>query len=194
METTSRTKFNITSIFMVPTLQIPRNVILKNGFINAYIKDEMNAPKYEDCIFLLFHPDSPSKFRKFLNSEYERTKAILDDYDYKNGFVVVVYKLNSGFALDFELVKQSQYSKTSKDFQNQFSELVEVEINGVKKMEKSLQYQIFNKTSALKKWWEAHNCLSFVEGQEIWHRFVEANEILTETKLKDLIWNKFQED
>ena len=29
----------ITSIFMVPTLKIPKEQLLKNNFINGYIKD-----------------------------------------------------------------------------------------------------------------------------------------------------------
>ena len=110
----------ITSIFMVSPLQIPRNDLKDNEFINAYIKDEMNDMQYEDCIYLLFHPGFPGKFRKFLNREYDRTEAIVNDYDYPNGFVVVVYKLDSKFASDYELVKQSKYSKTSKDFKSQF--------------------------------------------------------------------------
>jgi hypothetical protein len=184
----------ITTIFMLPTLQIPKINLLENGFINAYIKDEMNDTQYEDCAYLLFHPDFPSRFRKFLNSEYERTKAIVNDYDYPNGYVVVVYKLDSRFALDYELVRHSKYSKTSKDFQNQFPKTVEIVKDGKSIEEISLQYRIFNRTPDLMKFWREKHFLSFKEDQELWSKFDEAQETLTEVKLKDMIWNKFQED
>ena len=183
----------ITSIFMVKPLMIPKSDLKENGFINAYIKDEMNDIQYEDCVHLLFHPDFPARFRKFLNREYDRTKAIVTDYDYPNGFAVVVYKLDSKFALDYELVKQSKYSKTSKDFQNQFPETVELVMNGKSTMENSLQYRIFNRTPDLVEFWRNRNLFTFKEDEEIWHSFNEAKEILTEKKLKDMIWNKLQD-
>jgi hypothetical protein len=187
-------KTTITTLFMVFPLRISKNKLLENGFINAYIKDEMNDIQYEDCIFLLFRPEFPSRFRKFLNLEYERTKAIINDYDYPNGFVVVVYKLDSRFALDYELVKQSKYSKTSKDFQNQFPKNVEIVKDGKSIEEKTLQYRIFNRTPDLVEFWRKRNLFPMKEVQELWFGFDEAKEILTETKLKDMIWNKFQED
>ena len=32
-------KKNITSIFMVPTLKVPKDALMSNGFINGYTKD-----------------------------------------------------------------------------------------------------------------------------------------------------------
>jgi len=182
----------ITSIFMVPTLKIGRDILRENGFINAFIKDNMNHTKYEDCVFLLFHPDSPSKFRKFLNLEYDRTRTIIDDYDYPNGFVVAIYKLDKEFENDFTLVRQSKYSKTSSDFQAQFPKKVEVEIEGKKREEYSLQYRIFNKTKDLVDYWMNKTLFTFKEGQELWYDFVENQEILSESKLKDIFWNLAQ--
>ena len=36
--------------------------------------------------------------------EYERTKDIIEDYDYEDGYVVVVYKLNMEFKEDFNTI------------------------------------------------------------------------------------------
>jgi hypothetical protein len=44
------------------------------------------------------------------------------------------------------------------------------------------------------KFWREKHFLSFKEDQELWSKFDEAQETLTEVKLKDMIWNKFQED
>jgi hypothetical protein len=90
-------KKTITTIFMVPTLKVPKDELKDNGFINAYIKDGSREVQYEDCIYLLFHPKNLDKFRNFLDSEYERTKDVIDDYDYESGYVVVVYQLNPKF-------------------------------------------------------------------------------------------------
>ncbi len=182
-----------TTIFMVPTLKIPKDKLKENGFINAYIKDEMNDTHYEGCVFLLFHPNYSSRFRKFLNLEYVRTKAIVDDYDCPNGFVVVVYKLDSRFDSDYELIKQSKYSKTSKEFQYLFPTTVEIIKDGKSIKEKSLQYRVFNQTYDLKKYWQEKYPL-YIEYQELWFPFDETKEILNEAILKDIFWNKFHEN
>jgi hypothetical protein len=99
-------KKNITSIFMVPTLKVPKDALKGNGFINAYIKDATKEDDYSECIYLLFRPENLDKFREFLDNEYERTKTIIEDYDYEDGFVVVVYKLDDKFKEDFDLIRQ----------------------------------------------------------------------------------------
>ena len=67
-------------------------------------------------------------------------------------------------------------------------------MNGKSTMEKSLQFRIFNRTPDLVEFWRNRNLFTFKEDQEIWHSFDEAKEILTEMKLKDMIWNKLQDD
>ena len=101
---------NITSIFMVPTLKIGKKKLNSNGFVNAYIKDSRRDVQYDECIYLLFHPEKLDAFREFLDEEYERTKSIVDEYDYENGFVVVVYKLDEQFKEDFQLIFNHHYS------------------------------------------------------------------------------------
>ncbi len=39
---------------MVPTLQVPKDALRLNGFLNAYIKDVSREEYYEDCVYLLF--------------------------------------------------------------------------------------------------------------------------------------------
>ncbi len=88
-----KTKKTITSIFMVPTLMVPKNALKQNGFINAYLDDVDRDFKYDDdVIYVLFLPTDLAKFREFLDGEYERTTSIIEDYDYEGGFVVLVYK------------------------------------------------------------------------------------------------------
>jgi hypothetical protein len=172
---------------MVPTLKIDRDALKDNGFINGYIKDELRDISYDDCVYLLFNPKDLDKFREFLDSEYERTKSIIDDYDYEDGFVVVVYKLDSNFSKDFELIKQGKYSKTSKKFQTLFPKVIKVIRNGLHKDEISLQYRIFNKTEDLINFWEESLDVQFDKDQEIWYGFEEKNETLNVEKLKNYV-------
>lgn len=177
-------KKTITSIFMVPTLKIEKGALLNNGFINGYIKDVVKDLEYKNSIYLLFKPENLDKFREFLDKEYERTKAVVDDYDYPGGFVVVVYKLDDKFKKDFELIKQGKYSKTSAKFQALFPKVVKVKLGGLQRDEISLQYRVFNKTQDLIQFWEDRLGVMFEDDQEIWYAFEEENETLDSEKLK----------
>jgi len=178
-------KKTITSVFMVPTLQIPRGELQDNGFINSYVKDGSREVQYENCIYLLFQPKDLDKFREFLDSEYERTKDIVDDYDYQDGFVVVVYQLNKKFNKDFMLIKEGLYSRTSKDFQALFPKVIKIKKNGLQRDEISLQYRVFNRTEDLIKFWEDKLGVEFDDDQEVWHAFILEDEILNIEKLKE---------
>lgn len=177
-------KKTITTIFMVPTLKIPRERLADNEFINGYIKDGAKETQYENSIYLLFKPKNLDRFREFLDGEYERTKAIIDDYDYENGYVVVVYELDKSFKRDFDLIKYSRYSKTSSAFQAIFPKTVKIKKDGLSRDEVSLQYRVFNKTEDIISFWEEKLGVVFTEDQEVWHAFIEEDEILNLKKLK----------
>jgi hypothetical protein len=178
-------KKTITSIFMVPTLQIPKNSLKDNGFINAYSTDSDKEHQYKDCICLLFKPTNLDKFREFLDSEYERTKNVIEDYDYKDGFVVIVYKLDDNFKKDFELIRQGKYSKTSASFQTIFPKAVKILIEGKHRDEIALQIRIFKKTQDLKDFWEEKLDVTFDEDQEVWRGWEDNDEQLNLNKLKE---------
>ena len=178
-------KKTITSIFMVPTLNIDKMQLKDNGFLNGYIRDERREVQYENCIYLLFKPNDLDKFKAFLDKEYERTKSVIDDYDYENGYVVVVYQLDPKFKKDFMLVMEGQYSKTSSAFQMLFPKIIKVKANGFSKDEISLQYRVFNKTQDLVKFWEDKFDVEFDDDQEVWHAFIVEDESLNLDKIKE---------
>jgi len=178
-------KKTITSIFMVPTLNIDKMQLKDNGFLNGYIRDERREVQYQDCIYLLFKPNDLDKFKVFLDKEYERTKSVIDDYDYENGYVVVVYQLDPKFKKDFLLVMEGQYSKTSSAFQTLFPKIIKVKANGFSKDEISLQYRVFNKTQDLVKFWEDKFDVEFDDDQEVWHAFIVEDESLNLDKIKE---------
>lgn len=176
-------KKTITSIFMVPTLKVDRIKLMENGFINGYVSDVKKLPAYEGAVYLLFQPKDLDKFRDFLEGEYERTKDIIDEYDYEGGYVVIVYKLNPKFKNDFNLIREGLYSKTSEQFQTLFPKVVKIQKDGLRRDEISLQYRVFNKTEDLVKFWEDNLDVEFDEDQEIWHGFVLEYETLDIDKI-----------
>jgi hypothetical protein len=174
---------------MVPTLKVPKDALRGNGFINAYIKDARREDQYKDSIYLLFKPTDLDKFREFLDSEYERTKTIIEDYDYEDGYVVVVYQLNDKYKKDFNLIKEGKYSKTSEEFQKLFPKVIKIVRNGLHKDEISLQYRIFNKNEDLVSFWEEKLGIDLKEvvGKdfEVWEGWDESKEILELDKIKE---------
>jgi hypothetical protein len=178
-------KHTITSIFIVPTLSIGKDKLNDNGFVNGYIKDNKRDIQYENAVYLLFKPENLDKFRNFLDNEYERTKSIIDDYDYEDGYVVVVYEINPRLKGDIELVKQGKYSQTSPSFQGSFPKVVQIKKNGLRRDEISLQYRVFNKTEDLVKFWEDKLGVELPDDVEVWHGFFEEDESLDLDKIKE---------
>ncbi len=171
---------------MVPTLKVPKDALRGNGFINAYIKDARKEDQYKGCVYLLFKPENLDKFREFLDNEYERTKAVIEDYDYEDGYVVVVYQLDEKYKNDFTLVQGGKYSKTSANFQKLFPKVVKITRNGLSKDEISLQYRIFNKAEDLISFWETKLGIEFEDDYEVWDGWDESKEILELDKIKEL--------
>jgi len=180
-------KKTVSTMFMVPTLKVPKDELKENGFINGYEYDEGQEIHYPNAIYLLFKPKDLHKFRSFLTDEYERTTNIIDDYDYGDGFVVVVYKLDKKYESDFNLIKQGKYSKTSSKFQNEFSKTVKIMKNGNVTEEISLQYRIFNKTKDMYDFWEEKLGTKLSQDQELWQTYDIDREVLTSVKLQQYV-------
>lgn len=178
-------KRTITSIFFIPTLKIPKDSLLDNGFINGFVKDIHRDEQYENVVYILFQPTNLYKFREFLDGEYTRTKAIIDDYDYQDGYVVLVYQLDPLFKIDFDLIKAGKYSRTSHKFQELFPETVTIVLGGIPREELSLQYRIFNRTTDLVQFWEEQFGVPFSKDMELWNSFDIDNETLNLEKVKE---------
>jgi len=177
-------KKTITSIFIVPTLKINRDKLKENGYLNGYISDVRRDVQYQNAVYLLFQPNNLDRFREFLIDESERTRQLIDDYDYEDGFVVVVYTLDKKWKNDFALVREGLYSQTSKEFQDSFPKVIKIIKSGLHRDEISLQFRIFNKTEDLRKYWEDRLDMEFTENMEVWNGFDIGNEELDLDKIK----------
>lgn len=170
---------------MVPTLKIDRDELRDNGFINGYVHDAGKDTQYESAVYLLFQPKDLDRFKTFLDKEYERTKDVIDDYDYADGYVVVVYQLDPKFKKDFGLIREGLYSRTSSAFQALFPKVIKIKHNGLHRDEISLQYRVFNKTEDLVRFWEDKLDVEFDDDQEVWHAFDLEDETLNINKIKE---------
>jgi len=177
-------KKTITSIFIVPTLKINRDKLKENGYLNGYMSDVRRDVQYQNAVYLLFQPTNLDRFREFLINESERTRQLIDDYDYEDGFVVVVYTLDKKWKKDFAFVREGLYSQTSQEFQDDFPKIIKIIKNGLHKDEISLQFRIFRKTEDLRKYWEDRLDMQFTEDMEVWDGFNIENEELDLDKIK----------
>jgi len=180
-------KKNITSIFMVPTLRVNKDYLKESGFINGYVIDSGREDQYDGCVYMLFHPENIETFRDFLQNEYDRAKNIIEDYDYKDGFVVIVYQLDKKYDRDFKLIKEGKYSKTSTSFKEIFPKTIKMNRNGYFKEELTLQHRIFNKTSDLREYWENKIGIVLDEDIEVWSGWNDKNETLNIENLKEYV-------
>lgn len=182
-------KKTISSIFILPLLGIPREGLLNNNCINGYIIDIEKDVQYPDSLYVLFKPENIDRFREFVDKEYERTQMLIDDYDYEDGFVVLVYRIEGKYDKDIELVKQGKYSKTSTAFQNKFPKVLKItNAAGKHKDELSLQYRVFKKTPDLREYWENKTNESFSDDMEVWPGWNENEEILDLDKIKKQLY------
>ena len=116
---------------------------------------------------------------------YQTLVLLIDDYDYEDGYVVLVYEINPKLKKDIELIKQGKYSQTSPAFQGIFPKVVQIRKNGLRRDEISLQYRVFNKTEDLVQFWEDKLGVDLPEDVEVWHGFFDDFETLDLDKIKE---------
>lgn len=110
-------KFNCSTLFLMPVLGIGWRDVKKMGFCNCYLRDE-NKPEYEDMevVLLLFQNKGDDRFRYFVEKEKARTSLFIDEYDYEEGYIVLVYEFPAELKEDYYRFKRGEYSKLSKEF------------------------------------------------------------------------------
>ena len=181
-------KKTVTSIFIVPTLKIHKDDLKDNNFLNGYIADLRKDVQYENAVYLLFKPDNLDRFREFVDEEYEKNHMIIDDYDYEDGFVVLVYKLSGKYEKDFDLIMRGKYSKTSSEFQALFPKVIKIMKSGLHRDEISIQFRIFKKSQDLREYWETRLDMAFDEDMEVWGGFDLLLESLDLDKVKQELY------
>lgn len=140
------------TVFLLPGIGLQRQDILQYGFIAAYIDDINHSIKYKNSLYLLYKPTS--RFKEFLDSEYGRTKLLIEEYDYPNGYVVVVYRFPKEFIPDYELFLEGKYSKFSEDYKNVFPKTTWIENEyGLRTEKFTFQHLVFIKHPVIREHW-----------------------------------------
>jgi len=166
---TEKDRKNCTTIFLLPGIGHTRQELLPYGFVAAYLDDLQHEVHYEEALYLLFKPEDVPAFQKFLEEEYRKPSLILEDYDYRGGFVVVVYKVDNRYLPEYQLFLQGKYSRFSAEYVSQFPMEILVDLpKGGKVVKKSLHYHIFNRTKEIKDYWERKIGEKIPEDMELW--------------------------
>lgn len=125
----SRVKFTKTATFLFPLLQVPKSLFdcdikdrfgryqHNSRFINAYLED-LNISKYKMdeetlYVFVVLRNYQDLDFATF-QSTLRALSNYVDDYDYKECFVVV-FTVPDSRKEDFKLILNGAYSKVSTD-------------------------------------------------------------------------------
>lgn len=171
----------MSTIFITPLLGIDRYYLTEDniGFVNAYLFDANKDVAYSDAVYLLFKPRNFLSFKDFLALEKARN-AILDEYDYEGGFVVLVYAIPPVFLKEMDKFLNSAYSQFSDELKELYPKVVRiVDQNGLRKDEMALTWRIFRKDADLRKYWENLLNSTFDDTMEVWSAVNLNRETLT---------------
>ena len=144
-------RMNCSTLFLLHPLGLSRKALEGTGFCNCYLRDE-NKPEYEgmNVVLLLFHVKSKERFNWFVAKERVRTNLFIDEYDYDEGYVVLVYEFPEELAEDFERFKLGKYSEFSEQMKSCYPTEQEVIIEGKRMKSPSIQHMIVERVGEWK--------------------------------------------
>lgn len=179
-------RWNCSVWFLLPLLKIGREKLMENGFIDSFLDDVNRERMEEGCfLYLLFQPSNLMRFGEFLE-EQRKANNVVDDYDYENGFVVVVYKLDDRWVDDYQLFYEGKYSKFSDEFKNMFPKREIITVNGRRRDEITLQWSVFKKSKILIEQWKEEIDID-LSGEELWNKPDTSREILTQEYMNEYL-------
>lgn len=166
---TEKDRKNCTTIFLLPGIGHTRQRLLQFGFVAAFLDDVNHEVHYEEAVYLLFKPEDIGAFQKFLEEEYRKPGLIVEDYDYRGGYIVTVYKIDERYLPEYQLFLQGKYSKFSPEYISLFPTEIVAELpSGAKVVKHSLHYHIFNRTREIREYWERKIGEKISDNMELW--------------------------
>jgi hypothetical protein len=168
-------RYNCSTLFFVkPVVGVDWGILKEEfGLINSYLKDKAREDLEGNLLFALFKPIDFDYFELFLEQQ-SNLEHFLEDYDYKNGYVVIAYKIPEEYKEDFELFKHGKYSKFSDLLKNCYQK----EVVAFLKPIPTFQWDVFNKSKKLRKELEEFLETTFEKGMELWSKPDEQKELL----------------
>lgn len=177
-------RISATNAFVFPILGIDRAGAIGMGYTEAFIEDSLRELKYENAVYLLFRPINKwEEFNLFVEKERGRGAPIIDEYDYPDGWTVLVYKYPKKWEEDVKLITEGKFSKTSEAYRQAVGRWTKSssEADGENR-EQCYQWLIFTKDDSLKEYWKRELDLNITNADEHW-QFFQEREILTQDKL-----------
>ncbi len=147
----------------------------KYNLINAYLKDVDHPTNVKFPVFVLFKPKNLLDFENFVQDEKE-TGLLVEDYDYPEGYVVLLYKFPDEYERDYQLVINGKYSRTSKEFKGIFPQM---DTGGLP----TITYLVLSKHEELRKKREDELDVQLSEDTELWDPFMIEKETLNIGKI-----------
>ena len=173
-------KLTATSIFVVPVLKLSLKDLWKHGFENAYMKDEIKNMDYKNAVYLLFRPMNITAFNEFVEAERER-KYLIDEYDYPDGWTMLVYKFHEQWQEDIDIIMTGKFSEVSEPYKREIPRKTN---NSQGTLVTTLPHHIFGKSQYLKSFWKKLYDLDLTDLDEHWQFYPERELFNEETKSK----------
>ncbi len=108
-----------TSQFLLPALKLDNKLLMKFGFINAYIKDVDYDKEIDKCLFLLFNV--PEKYNLEFGEFVLNKEGQLQDEYTSEGYIVLVFDFPKKWSEEWDRFLESKYSKFSSEYKGLFS-------------------------------------------------------------------------
>lgn len=90
---------------------------------------------------------------------WEKNLTLIEDYDYPNGYTVLVLRFPEQFRKDYELYLEGKFSKFSVEYKQKMPEQTEAIVDGRKIPGMSTPYMVVHKEERMRKFWEQQfNC------------------------------------
>lgn len=162
-------KKNCSTIFLLPGIGHTRKNLIQYGFLGAYLDDIHHDVHHDNSLYVLFKPENIAAFSDFVEKEYKNNSLLMEDYDYRGGYVVLVYHFAEKYINEYELFMQGKYSKFSKEYISLFP--VEILVYHPKYGNTSctsLQHHVFTRSAEIKGYWERKIGQKIPDDMELW--------------------------
>lgn len=167
-----------TTRFLLRGLGLFKSELSQYNFINAFLDDIEHEHHYENSVYLLFKPVDLTLFEWFVEGEKARTHLLIEEYDYPEGYIVLVYKFPAEYMDDYRLFLEGKYSKFSSKYKGLFPFENKTTNNKLTKTEPSFYSHVFNRSERMRDYWEGKLAVVLAPDAEYWSSPTMSKEIL----------------
>ena len=139
-------------------------LVIDFGMENAFLEDEMNEEYTGDLLFILLHPTHTDILDVLIAQQEQNNINFIGEYDYPDGYVVLVYAIPEEMKSDFIKFKEGKYSEMSL----KYKELFDYTVTRNGKPEKSLQFMVLYKDKEFKDNLEGYLGVTIDNNSELW--------------------------